>query len=102
MKESCPTMKKCGRANTPRQWVDRKVFLEPGEEMTVDELLRGIAIGSANDASVAMAEQIAGSEEAFVEMMNEKAKQLGLKTPISPMRPACRRNITTAALMIWP
>ncbi|KAF0994654.1 D-alanyl-D-alanine carboxypeptidase family protein [Geobacillus sp. TFV-3] len=56
-----------------------QIFLEPGEEMTVDELLRGIAIGSANDASVAMAEQIAGSEEAFVEMMNEKAKQLGLK-----------------------
>ncbi|WP_445612629.1 D-alanyl-D-alanine carboxypeptidase family protein [Geobacillus sp. YF-1] len=56
-----------------------QIFLEPGEEMTVDELLRGIAIGSANDASVALAERIAGSEEAFVEMMNEKAKQLGLK-----------------------
>jgi serine-type D-Ala-D-Ala carboxypeptidase (penicillin-binding protein 5/6) len=45
----------------------------------VDELLRGIAIGSGNDASVAMAERIAGSEEAFVEMMNKKAKELGLK-----------------------
>ncbi|ARA99261.1 D-alanyl-D-alanine carboxypeptidase family protein [Geobacillus thermodenitrificans] len=56
-----------------------QIFLEPGEEMTVDELLRAIAIGSANDASVAMAERIAGSEEAFVEMMNEKAKELGLK-----------------------
>ncbi|NUK31160.1 D-alanyl-D-alanine carboxypeptidase [Parageobacillus sp. VR-IP] len=56
-----------------------QIFLEPGEEMTVDELLRGIAIGSANDASVAMAERIAGSEEAFVKMMNEKAKELGLK-----------------------
>lgn len=56
-----------------------QIFLEPGEEMTVDEMLHGIAIGSANDASVAMAEQIAGSEEAFVEMMNKKAKQLGLK-----------------------
>ncbi|MED5072676.1 D-alanyl-D-alanine carboxypeptidase [Anoxybacillus geothermalis] len=56
-----------------------QIFLEPGEEMTVDELLRAIAIGSANDASVAMAERIAGSEKAFVEMMNEKAKQLGLK-----------------------
>jgi serine-type D-Ala-D-Ala carboxypeptidase (penicillin-binding protein 5/6) len=56
-----------------------QIFLEPGEEMTVDELLRGIAIGSGNDASVAMAERIAGSEEAFVEMMNNKAKELGLK-----------------------
>jgi D-alanyl-D-alanine carboxypeptidase (penicillin-binding protein 5/6) len=56
-----------------------QIFLEPGEEMTVNELLKGIAIGSGNDASVAMAERIAGSEEAFVEMMNKKAKQLGLK-----------------------
>lgn len=56
-----------------------QIFLEPGEEMTVDELLRGIAIASGNDASVAMAERIAGSEEAFVEMMNKKVKKLGLK-----------------------
>jgi D-alanyl-D-alanine carboxypeptidase (penicillin-binding protein 5/6) len=56
-----------------------QIFLEPGEEMTVDELLKGIAIGSGNDASVTLAERIAGSEEAFVQMMNEKAKQLGLK-----------------------
>jgi serine-type D-Ala-D-Ala carboxypeptidase (penicillin-binding protein 5/6) len=56
-----------------------QIFLEPGEEMTVDELLKGIAIGSGNDASVAMAERIAGSEEAFVAMMNNKAKELGLK-----------------------
>lgn len=56
-----------------------QIYLEEGEEMTVDELLQGIAIGSANDASVAMAERLAGSEEAFVEMMNEKAQALGLK-----------------------
>lgn len=56
-----------------------QIFLEPGEEMTVDDLLKGVAIGSGNDASVALAERIAGSEEAFVHMMNEKAKQLGLK-----------------------
>ena len=59
-----------------------QIFLEPGEEMTVDELLRGIAIASANDASVAMAERIAGSEEAFVEKINEKAKELGLKNTV--------------------
>lgn len=56
-----------------------QVFLEEGEEMTVDELLRAISIGSANDASVAMAERIAGSEKQFVKMMNQKAKELGLK-----------------------
>jgi D-alanyl-D-alanine carboxypeptidase (penicillin-binding protein 5/6) len=55
-----------------------QIFLEPGEEMTTKEMLRGIAIGSGNDAAVAMAERIAGSEEAFVERMNEKAKELGL------------------------
>ncbi len=56
-----------------------QIFLEPGESMSVEEMLKGIAIGSANDASVAMAEHIAGSEEAFVEKMNKKAKELGLK-----------------------
>lgn len=56
-----------------------QIFLEPGEEMTTKEMLKGIAIGSGNDASVAMAERIAGSEEAFVEMMNNKVRELGLK-----------------------
>jgi D-alanyl-D-alanine carboxypeptidase (penicillin-binding protein 5/6) len=56
-----------------------QIFLEPGEEMTTKEMLKGIAIGSGNDASVAMAERIAGSEDAFVDMMNAKAKELGLK-----------------------
>ncbi len=59
-----------------------QIFLEPGEEMTSEEMLKGIAIGSANDASVAMAERIAGSEEAFVEMMNAKVKELGLKSTV--------------------
>lgn len=56
-----------------------QIFLEPGEEMTVEQLLRGIAIGSGNDASVAMAEKLAGSEEEFVKLMNKKVKELGLK-----------------------
>ncbi|MGG0187939.1 D-alanyl-D-alanine carboxypeptidase family protein [Bacillus rhizoplanae] len=56
-----------------------QIFLEPGEEMTVNEMLKGIAIASGNDASVAVAEHIAGSEEGFVDMMNRKAKDLGLK-----------------------
>ncbi|AKI92603.1 D-alanyl-D-alanine carboxypeptidase DacF [Bacillus subtilis] len=56
-----------------------QIFLEPGEEMTVKEMLKGIAIASGNDASVAMAEFISGSEEEFVKKMNKKAKELGLK-----------------------
>ena len=56
-----------------------QIFLEPGEEMTVEQMLKGIAIGSGNDASVAMAEKIAGSSEEFVNMMNKKVEELGLK-----------------------
>ncbi|MNO27430.1 D-alanyl-D-alanine carboxypeptidase DacF precursor [compost metagenome] len=56
-----------------------QIFLEPGEEMTVDEMLKGIAMASGNDASVAMAEKIAGSESAFVDLMNKRAEELGLK-----------------------
>ncbi|MFT8316902.1 MAG: D-alanyl-D-alanine carboxypeptidase family protein [Sporolactobacillus sp.] len=55
-----------------------QVFLEPGETMTVDEMLRAIAIASGNDASVAMAEYVSGSSKAFVRQMNEEAKALGL------------------------
>lgn len=56
-----------------------QIFLEAGEEMSVTDLLKGIAIASANDASVALAERIAGSEQAFVKEMNDKAKSLGLE-----------------------
>ncbi|WP_341283018.1 D-alanyl-D-alanine carboxypeptidase family protein [Paenibacillus sp. FSL H8-0537] len=56
-----------------------QIFLEPGEEMSVDDMIKGIALASGNDASVAMAEKLGGTEEQFVAMMNEKAKQLGLK-----------------------
>jgi len=56
-----------------------QVFLEPNEEQTVATMTKCIAVASANDASVAMAEHIAGSEEEFVKLMNEKAKELGMK-----------------------
>ncbi|MNH87347.1 D-alanyl-D-alanine carboxypeptidase DacF precursor [compost metagenome] len=55
-----------------------QIFLEPGEQMTVDEMLKGIAMASGNDASVAMAEKIAGTEVEFVKLMNKRAKELGL------------------------
>lgn len=56
-----------------------QIWLEIGEEMSVEELLKGIIMASANDGIVAMAEYVGGSEENFVKMMNEKAQELGLK-----------------------
>lgn len=56
-----------------------QIYLQPGEMMSVRDLMKGITMASANDATVVLAERIAGSEEAFVKMMNEKAKKLGLK-----------------------
>lgn len=55
-----------------------QIWLSPGEELTVAELLKGIIMASANDGIVAMAEYIGGTEENFVKMMNDKAKELGL------------------------
>lgn len=55
-----------------------QIWLKEGEKMTVDELLRATAIGSANDACTLLAEAVAGSEESFVALMNEKAKALGM------------------------
>lgn len=56
-----------------------QIFLEPGEIQSVETLTKSIAIASANDAAVAMAEYIGGSEDGFVTLMNEKAKALGMK-----------------------
>ncbi len=55
-----------------------QIWLKEGETMTVDELLRATAIGSANDACTALGEHIAGSETGFVKMMNDRAKELGM------------------------
>ena len=55
-----------------------QILLEEGEKMKVEDLLKGVAIASGNDAVVALAETVAGSEANFVKMMNEKVKQLGL------------------------
>lgn len=56
-----------------------QIFLQPNEKMTVKDLFKAVAIGSANDATVVFAERIAGTEEKFVKKMNDKAKELGLK-----------------------
>lgn len=56
-----------------------QIWLEPGEEFTVHEFLKAAAISSANDACVALAEAVSGSEEVFVEKMNNRATELGMK-----------------------
>ena len=55
-----------------------QIYLKVGETMTVRDMVKSIAVSSANDCACAMAEHIAGSEAAFVDMMNEKAKELGM------------------------
>ena len=56
-----------------------QIFLQPNEKMSVKDLFKAVAIGSANDATVVFAEKIAGTEAKFVKKMNDKAKELGLK-----------------------
>ena len=56
-----------------------QIFLTAGEKMSVRDLFKGISMASANDATVAMAERIAGTEDAFVKLMNDKVRELGLK-----------------------
>lgn len=56
-----------------------QIYIEQGEKITVDDLMKGISMASGNDATVQMAEVISGSEEKFVKLMNEKVKELGLK-----------------------
>ena len=55
-----------------------QILLEVGEQMSVHDLFKGIAVASGNDAVVALAEKIGGSEAIFVDMMNERVKELGL------------------------
>jgi len=59
--------------------VGSRTFIEPKKPVSVDELVRGMIVQSGNDACIALAETIAGSEEAFVELMNREAQRLGLK-----------------------
>src|SRR5690606_11588129 len=56
-----------------------RMFIEPRKPVTVDELLQGLIVQSGNDATVALAEAVAGSEDAFVALMNQEATRLGMK-----------------------
>ena len=55
-----------------------QVYLEAGEQMTMDDMLKSVVVSSANDCATALAEHIAGSESAFVSMMNQRAQELGM------------------------
>lgn len=59
-----------------------QIWLEPGEEMSVNDLLKATAINSANDAAVALAEKVAGTEEQFVTLMNQRAQELGMENTV--------------------
>lgn len=87
-----------------------QMFLDAGEKYKVDDLLKGVIVASANDASYALAERVAGSAEAFVAAMNEKAASLGMKNtlfanctglPSDSEQYSCARdvNIMTRELM---
>ncbi len=58
------------------------IWLEPGETMSADDMIKATVVASANDAAVALAEQVSGSEESFVEQMNNRAKELGMKDTV--------------------
>lgn len=69
-------------SETARSMGGSQIWLDTTETLTVDEMLKAICVVSANDCVVAMAEHIAGSEEAFVQMMNDKAKELGMNDTV--------------------
>ena len=77
-----------------------QVYLEPGETMTAEDLLKCVIIASANDAAVALAEKTAGSEEAFVARMNEKAAELGMDNThfenVTGLDDTAKEHLTTA------
>ena len=75
-----------------------QIWLEPGEQLSLDEMLKAIAVGSANDCAVAVAEHLAGTEAAFVERMNAARRRAGLhrhdssSTPTGWIRAWARRR----------
>ncbi|GJL75480.1 MAG: peptidase [Nitrosomonas sp.] len=66
-------------SNKAWRMIGSRMFIEPNKEVTVEELIRGMIVQSGNDACIALAETIAGSEEIFVQMMNQEAQRLGMK-----------------------
>lgn len=79
-----------------------RMHLKAGERVTLDRLLMGIAVSSGNDAAMAAAEHVAGSEKAFVRMMNEKAALLGMRNTVfvNPHGLPSEKQVTTARDML--
>ena len=79
-----------------------KMFIQAGSEIPLEELLKGMAVVSANDASVAVAEYIGGNVEGFVERMNRKARELGMTSSVfkNPNGLPARGQFTTARDML--
>ena len=76
-----------------------RMFIQPRRPVTVDELIRGMVVQSGNDACIALAEAVAGSEEVFAQMMNREAARLGMKnTQVHERAPGCPtpQHYTTA------
>jgi D-alanyl-D-alanine carboxypeptidase (penicillin-binding protein 5/6) len=93
---------------SPRAWKSEgsRMFIEPGKPVTVNELMRGMIVQSGNDASVALAEAIAGTEEVFAQMMNREAQRLGMKNTnfVNSTGLSHPQHYTTAhdlALLAW-
>ncbi len=80
----------------PWRQTGSKMFLEPGEKVTIEELLLGIAVVSGNDACVALAEALAGTENVYVQWMNEKARSLGLDLQFVDVHGLGNENKVTA------
>ena len=82
-----------------------RMFIEPNTPVTVDELMRGMIVQSGNDACIALAEGIAGSEEEFVRTMNREAQRLGMKNTHfmnSTGLPHPQHYTTARDLACWP
>ena len=83
-----------------RAWLTggTRMFLTMGTELPLDEIIKGMSIVSANDASVALAEHIGGSVEHFVKMMNAKVRELGMKDShfVNPNGLPAKGQVTTA------
>ena len=78
-----------------------KMFIRVDTQVVVDDLIKGMIVQSGNDACVALAEAIAGSEENFAQMMNREAQRLGMKSPVSAMPPASPTRSTTRPPATW-
>jgi D-alanyl-D-alanine carboxypeptidase (penicillin-binding protein 5/6) len=70
-------------------------------QVPVEDLIKGMIVQSGNDACVALAEAIAGSEETFAQMMNREAQRLGMKAPASATPPACPTRSCTPRRATW-